>query len=233
MLELIALFSKPRTGAPMQPVSAVSGRAGHGLVGDASADPASPRHVLLVAAHDLQSLDVTAADLRANLVVRGELASLASGAVVSFGSLALRLTIPCEACAYLDTVRPHLAREIGPRRGVLARVLSDGVATLRDRGELPPIALPALSSDWRARVHAIVLAIPPGRVLTYAALARAAGVQRAYIRALPSVLRALAARGAPVERIVPASRLGSVQVWDAARYYAAQEAACGFTGTRS
>jgi alkylated DNA nucleotide flippase Atl1 len=49
--------------------------------------------------------------------------------------------------------------------------------------------------------------------VTYAALARIAGVLPAYCRAMPTVLRSPAARGLPVHRVVPASpdKLGPVQ----------------------
>lgn len=226
MLELRSLHRKPRARAPMETVATLNGVAGHGLVGDAAAHAASPRHVLLVAAADLAALGVTGPDVRANLVVRGDLHGLASGDVVSFGSLALRITIPCEACRRLDHVRPGLAHEIGLRRGVLARVVGDGTASPGDRGHVLPRALPALAVDWKARILSILTRMPTDRVITYAALARAAGVQSTYCRALPAVLRALAARGASIDRVLPdrAAPLDAPR-WDASSLYAAEERA--------
>ena len=242
-LTVLALHVKSRSRAPMQPVATLAGLAGHGLAGDASAHPASPRHVLLVAEPDLAAFAVTASDLRANLTVRGDLAALTSGTVVTFGSLALRITIPCEPCARLDQIRPRLARALHRRRGVLARVVTTGTAALGDRGRVLPHRLPALADDWRARVAALVLAIPTRHVITYAALTRAAGAHAAHCRALPTILRTLGPH-APIHRVIPAdpTRLSpvaahalaregldpttfAVHTWDPATFYAAQEAA--------
>lgn len=243
MFELKALYTKPAAGAPMQAVSKVSGVAGQGIVGDANADPNSPRQVLLVSARDLTVLKVSGRDLRANLVVHGDLRGLRSGSLLRFGTVAVRITIPCEPCGRLNDVRPRLSREIGPRRGVLARVVSSGDASIGDRGSMVPDWAPPLALDWRERVYAILMAMPVGRVLSYSTLARAAGVQQAYCRAMPSVLRSLALRGAPVHRVVPAdpSRIDlrviqelanegidirsglSSYLWSAGLYYSAQE----------
>lgn len=245
MLELSALYTKPQVGAPMQSVHTISGIAGHGIVDDVNADSRSPRQVLLVSDRDLRSLKVSNEDLRANLVMRGDLCELASGNVVVFGTLALRITIPCEACGRLNEVRAGLSREIGTRRGLLARVVSNGHASVGDRGRLLTTNAEPLAYDWRERVYAILMSMPWGCVVSYAALARAVGVQTAYCRAIPSVLRSLAARGAPVHRVVPtdASKLDSHVMrqlrsegvdlqatfsrssWDARLYYSGQESA--------
>jgi alkylated DNA nucleotide flippase Atl1 len=243
MFELKALYIKPRAGAPMQRVDSATGIAGHGLVGDANADPTSPRQVLLVSERDLRFLKLKGDDLRANFVVRGDFGDLASGSVLTFGSLALRITMACEPCGRLNEVRAGLSGDIGSRRGLLARVLSNGKVSVSDRGHtLNEFAQP-LAADWRERVFAILMSLPPGNVLGFAALARAAGVQTAYCRAIPSVLRGLATRGAPVHRVLPAdtSKLDpqvvrqlrnegvdphgnrSSYAWDARLYYSAQE----------
>jgi alkylated DNA nucleotide flippase Atl1 len=207
----------------MVPVGEIEGVAGRGIVGDAGAAADGLRHVLIVAERDLRALGVGAAGLRANVVVDGELEALASGSVVTFGELALRITIGCEACGRLDEVRAGLAKEVGARRGVLARVVGSGRVRIGERGRMAGRAMRALDGDWKERVLEIVRNVPAGSVISYAALARAAGVQATYCRALPSVLRGLAARGAPVERVVPERAVAARPLWDAGGYYAAQE----------
>ncbi|HUQ03372.1 MAG TPA: MOSC domain-containing protein [Kofleriaceae bacterium] len=225
MLELASLYVKPKARAPMQRLREIAGLAGHGLVGDASADAGSPRHVLLVSEDDVRALALDPHDLRANLVVRGNVDGLASGQLLAFGTLVLRITIPCEPCGRLNQVRAGLSKEIGIRRGVLARVLSSGRAEVGDSAAVLPRTSTRLHPDWRDRVDEIVRRVPPDHVVSHAALARAAGVQPAYCRALPTVLRSLASRGAPVHRVMPASALRpSSRVWDAASYFTHDEA---------
>ena len=252
MFEVRALYVKPHPGAPMLRARGVTGLAGAGLAGDCSADPASPRQVLLVDHASLRALRLRGPDLRPNLVLGGDLRALSSGSILDLGDLRLRITIPCEPCAKLDRARPGLFREVGVRRGVLARVLSSGAVQIGDRGRLSPLRAVPLDAIWRARALHIVSQIPRGRVMTYAALARLAGVLPAYCRALPTVLRSSPARGLPVHRVVPSSlgKLGAAQHralldegvdllhglhgldalhppagahWDGAAYYSAQE----------
>jgi alkylated DNA nucleotide flippase Atl1 len=122
---------------------------------------------------------------------------------------------------HLNRVRSGLSNSIAGRRGVLARVIAGGRATLGDRVRIAERMLPSLSADWRERVRTIVMQLPRDRVISYSALARSAGVQRAYCRALPSVLRALANRGVSVERVMRGDATNDS--WDAADLYAAQE----------
>jgi alkylated DNA nucleotide flippase Atl1 len=217
-----ALFVKPRAGAPMVRVAELAGARGRGLADDANASASSPRHVLLASAGDLRALALPDDALRANVVVDGSLDGVASGDVLHVGSLALRITIRCDTCRRLDDERRGLAAQVGARRGVLARVICDGRATVGapvERGG----QLPALAASWHDRVRAIVRAIPRGHVMTYTGLARAAGVQSVYCRALPAVLRKVAAPDVPVDRVVPGHARRDAVEWDASAFYAADE----------
>jgi alkylated DNA nucleotide flippase Atl1 len=227
----------------MLPVPGVTGRAGVGLVGDCNADPASPRQVLLIARGSVRELELRDPDLRANLVVDGDLHLLASGSILDFGELGLRVTIPCEPCRKLEHVRPGLSREVGARRGLLARVLSSGALHVGSRGRISPARAAPLEASWQSRVLHILAQVPEGKVLTYAALATLAGAQPAYCRALPAVLRSASGRGLPIHRVVPAD-VSKVEAahrlrllaegadlrnppdcfWNGADYYSAQEA---------
>lgn len=242
MFTIHSLFLKSRPGTPMRAVRAAEAVSGYGLVGDCNANPASPRQVLLVDRRTILEMGLSGEDLRANVIVDGDLSILQSGMSISFCDVRLRITIPCEPCGKLNAAGPDLSRRIGSRRGVLARVLSAGSLRLGQVGASNPCSLQALAPDWKARVRHIVMQVPEGKVITYAALVTVAGVQSAYCRALPSVLRALEEFNVPVHRVVPSDlrkvdsrhlrRLrregadldaGTAVHWNHAHYFAADE----------
>ncbi|MBL8624675.1 MAG: MGMT family protein [Myxococcales bacterium] len=235
------LLIRPRGGAAMVPVGGATAAAGLGLVGDRSAARHSPRQVLVTSGAVLARHDLTAADVRANLVVAGDVDALRSGTVLRFGAVRIRLTLPCEVCHRLERVRPGLARALAGRRGMLGRVLDDGALAPGLVGGVVGPALPALADDWRARVVDVLRHLPRGRVVTTTRLAAIAGVQVTYCRALPAVLRR-APPDVAVDRVIPAdlTRLAADQrqrlaadgvdvddlaaaTWDGAAYYAASE----------
>jgi alkylated DNA nucleotide flippase Atl1 len=226
----------------MRKVRAVQAIAGLGLQGDCNANAASPRQVLLVSRHALQQNQLRDADLRANLVVDGDVGGFESGTVLLFSEVKLRLTIPCEPCSKLERVRAGLLRAIGPNRGTLARVVSGGCLRVGDPGKLACAVGPKLSPSWKARAQHIINEIPPGSVITYAMLATLVGIQSSYCRAFPRFLQALSENGLPAHRVIPSDvgklsgdhrvRLLSEGViapeikdayWEGALYYLAQE----------
>lgn len=236
------LLVRPRDAAAMVPVGSVGAVAGLGLAGDRSAARHSPRQVLVVSGAGLARHGLTAGDVRANLVVAGEVDALPSGTVLRIGGVRIRVTLPCEVCHRLERVRPGLARALAGQRGVLGRVLDDGALAVGQVAQVERAALPALADDWRARVLDIVRAVPRGRVVTTTALAAIAGVQVTYCRALPAVLRR-APPDVAVHRVIAADprrltpeqrqRLAAEGVdvddlaaaaWDGAAYFAASEA---------
>jgi MOSC domain-containing protein YiiM len=202
----------PRTDRSIA-VDAVQAQADTGLTGDRHADPLSPRQVLLASASVYADLALPGHALGENLLVDLDLdtAALSSGTVLQIGdAVRLRLMFQCEACGYLDAYQAGVAARIGRRRGVLARVLAGGVIHPGDRiRELGP-QLPAWSDDWRERVAQVLCAVPAGMVLTYAQLARLAGVQSTYCRAFPRLVNNLGHAGKAVSNQAAAGR----QTWD-------------------
>jgi hypothetical protein len=172
---------------------------GGGIEGDRHADPLSPRQVLLASAAVYADLALPAHTLGENLLADLDTSTLASGTVLQVGdAVRLRLMFQCEACGYLDLHRAGVSGRIGRRRGVLARVLAGGVIRPGDRIlDLGPL-LPAWDDDWRARVAQVLCAVPDGMVLTYARLARLAGVQSSYCRAFPRLVKSLGHEGRAV-----------------------------------
>lgn len=163
--------------------------AGQGFEGDVHADPISPRQLLLASSSVYESLGLSAHTLRENLLVDVDTASLASGTILQIGAEArIRLMFACEACGQLDLQRPGLARALGNRRGMLARVVDGGTVVAGDTIVQLDERMPPWLDDWRARVTAVLDAAPPGSVVEYGQLARLAGIQSSYCRAFPRFL---------------------------------------------
>lgn len=206
-----ALAIRPSRTDTSIAVAAMQALAGLGVAGDRHADPLSPRQVLLASAAVYADLNLPAHALGENLLLDLDTSQLLSGAVLQIGdAVRLRLMFQCEACGYLDAHKAGVAARIGRRRGVLARVLAGGVIytgdRIRDLGRLPP----AWSDDWRERVAQVLRAVPEGMVLTYAQLARLAGVQSSYCRAFPRLVKSLGHAG----RAVSGQAAAGLQTWD-------------------
>jgi hypothetical protein len=187
-----ALTLRTCHGAAPLPVQTAGAIAGAGLEHDVHADPLSPRQVLLAGTGIYTALALPAHALRENLLLDLDTAQLRSGCVLQVGSaVRLRLMFQCEACGQLERHQPGLSRAAGPGRGILARVLAGGTIRIGDPVRELGALLPAWPDDWTGRVRRVLDAVPPGQVVTYAQLARLAGVQSSYCRAMPSMLRKL------------------------------------------
>jgi len=189
---LTGLTLRATRRAPPRPVDCAEALVGRGLLDDVHADRYSPRQLLLADAGVYADLMLPPHALRENLLLDVDTAALASGTVLQIGeTLLLRLMFQCEACGNLDAFRPGLARALGERRGMLARVIAGGTLRPGDRiRDLGPL-LPAWSDDWRERVLMVLDALPQGYVIEYRDLARLAGVQSTYCRAFPRMIRNL------------------------------------------
>jgi MOSC domain-containing protein YiiM len=190
--KLIALAIRPVNSAASMSAESVRAIAGTGLAGDRHAEPQSPRQVLLASASVYADLSLPAHALGQNLLVDLDTSQLRSGTVLQVGeSVLLRLMFQCEACGYLDARSPGLSARISGRRGILARVLAGGELRPGDRIRALGCPLPIWADDWRERVAQVLRAVPEGKVVSYAQLARLAGVQSTYCRAFPRVIRSL------------------------------------------
>ena len=186
-----------RAGPGVAPAAVESLRVvdGVGILGDVHAHAISPRQLLLASQSAYQDFSLPPHALRENLLVDVDTAGLASGTVLQVGSeVSIRLMFQCEACGGLDAHRPGLARIIGARRGMLARVVSGGLIRRGDTIRQLDTRLPAWPEDWRARVALVLDAMPPGSTIEYRQLARLAGIQSSYCRAFPRVIVQLGPR---------------------------------------
>ena len=187
-----ALAVRPvRSRAPVA-VASVEALAGVGLQGDMHADASSPRQLLLAGAAVYEELALPAHALRENLLADIDTATLSSGTVLHIGrDVLVRLMFQCEACGALDVQRPGLARAIGARRGMLVRVVRGGQIHCGDEICTLDMRMPAWPEDWRARVALVLAAVPADAVIEYKHLARMAGIQSSYCRAVPRLIRQL------------------------------------------
>ena len=184
-----ALALRPAHASPPQRVDSVLALAA-GLAGDVHADALSPRQLLLAGWPAYADLALPPHALRENLLLDLDTAALRSGTVLRVGDeVLLRLMFQCEACGRLDLQRRGLARALGTRRGMLARVLRGGTVRPGDRVRDLGVLLPAWDDDWRARVLRVLAAVPDGCVVEYSRLAHLAGIASTYCRAFPGMLR--------------------------------------------
>jgi hypothetical protein len=126
-----------------------------------------------------------------NLLVDLDTAQLRSGTVLQVGDqVLLRLMFQCEACGYLDAQRAGVSATDRPApRHPRARAGRRHDPSRRPHRRYRAALLPAWDDDWRARVAQVLRAVPDGMVVTYAQLARLAGVQSTYCRAFPRLVK--------------------------------------------
>lgn len=190
--KVVALSIRPAGSAAPFAVERMRLVAGAGAEGDRHADTLSPRQLLLAGADAYAQFALAPHALRENLLLDTDVSGLASGTVLRVGTQALvRVMFVCEACGQLDRHAERLAARIGPRRGMLARVLHGGDVQVDDPVRALDMTFGAWPEDWRERVVQVLAAVPDGRVVTYAQLAHLAGIQTSYCRAFPRLLRGL------------------------------------------
>jgi MOSC domain-containing protein YiiM len=184
-----------RTAHGLQAPGSVRAIDGTGFDQDVHADGLSPRQVLIASASAYDDFSLQPHALRENLLVDFDTAGLSSGTVLQIGDeVRLRLMFQCEACGQLDIRQSGLARKIGTRRGMLARVLAGGVIRRNDTVQDLGLLQTAWSDDWRERILQVLDAVPAQSVIEYKHLARLAGVQSSYCRAFPRMIMNLGAK---------------------------------------
>ena len=85
-----------------------------------------------------ETLDAVGMDpgvVKENITTSGlDLSSLRPGDVIELGNeVRLQITEPCEPCSRLDEVRDGLQAELAGRRGMLATIITGGIASTDDR----------------------------------------------------------------------------------------------------
>lgn len=126
------LFLKPGHGLPMHEVSSCEAVAGKGLRDDISFGR-SRRQVLLIDESILRDFDLSPGDVRENITLSGvDTSGLTKNSRIQIGAVTLQITGPCAPCAFLDSLEEGLSDRMEGKRGVLAKVLSDGTLQVGD-----------------------------------------------------------------------------------------------------
>jgi alkylated DNA nucleotide flippase Atl1 len=200
-MQVIKLLLKTQPQAPMVERSSVELICGAGMAGDINAQVGSPRQLLMADQRSLDRFQLWPGALRENILFDTGLETLVSGHLLQIGTALIRPTFSCEPCAYLETLRPGLARHIKGHRGFLGMVVGSGAIAVGDVVTIHSDRLPGLPETAKGRFYEFVARIPAGKVVTTADIVLALGVTRAYYRVLPSFIRQ-APEDLPVHRIV-------------------------------
>jgi MOSC domain-containing protein YiiM len=132
----IHLCRGPRV--PMGAPQSVEALRDGGLEGDRHGKKGGRRQVLLMDAAVLAAEGLAPGLLRENLTVEGiPVDALPEGARLRVGDAAvLRVTGPCEPCAFVEGIRPGLRARMEGRRGTLAVVEAGGTLRVGDPVEI-------------------------------------------------------------------------------------------------
>ena len=217
------LFLKPHHRSPMQSVSQLVLKVGHGIIDDINAIPISPRQILLVRQEDLNDLSIPPSELRENIVLSGLPAeTFRPGALIQFQrGPTIRLTFYCEPCKRIG----HLVKSgqsIVGKRGILGVVIAAGEIYHHENVQVHPAAFPALPEKPFERFLGFLAKVPSGQVITYKHIIQGIGVANGYYRALPKYLQKAAQLGYPVHRVLDSAGCLSSHMPDQAKLLSAE-----------
>jgi alkylated DNA nucleotide flippase Atl1 len=197
------IFIKALHAMPVQTVRECELLVGEGIHGDVARSTHSPRQVLIVRKEDLNEFDLPIGYLKENLVISGlSRAQFQPGKMLHFeGGSSIHLAFYCEPCKSIAERVKNLKSIVG-RRGVLGVVTKSGNVLTGSHCMSEPSELESMSASAGERVMQVVSCIPSGKVLDYATLLTAAGLQRAYFRVIPTYLKTARTNGLPAHRVV-------------------------------
>ncbi|MBD2504472.1 MGMT family protein [Anabaena azotica] len=200
---ILHLFLKHKQGSEMRQVDELSLKEGYGIAEDMNANPISPRQVLVVRHEDIIDLAIPAGELRENIVIAGITSdNFTSGSLITFDSgAAIRLTFPCEPCKRIAHLVDSL-KTLQYKRGMLGVIIKSGIIRVGNNVQIKPAQFPALSENPYERFLDFILKVPAGKVVTYKHILAAIGVDKSYLRAIPTYLKKTSADNYPIHRIL-------------------------------
>lgn len=137
MAEVLHLFFSIAHRLPMRELPAARAILDRGFANCAHAQPGGKRQVLLMDVETLGVLGLTPGALKENITTRGlKLMELERGQVLRAGEALVEVTLPCEPCRLMDDIRPGLQQELRGRRGMLCRVVREGIIRRGDPVEI-------------------------------------------------------------------------------------------------
>ncbi len=98
---------------------------------------AGKRQILLMDLETLRELDLPPGATKENVTTEGlPVNELPRGQHLRVGGAILELTVPCEPCGLMNDIRPGLQDALRGRRGMLFRVVKEGLIRCGDSIEL-------------------------------------------------------------------------------------------------
>ena len=132
MAELVGIWRSPKRREAMEPLESARVFENEGVEGCAHRR-GGKRNVLFVAVEDLDALGVEPGAVKENFTVRGaEVMKWPLGQRLAIGDAEFEVSMICDPCELMETIRPGLLAEIDGRRGMLARVLKSGQVAVGD-----------------------------------------------------------------------------------------------------
>jgi MOSC domain-containing protein YiiM len=136
MAELVGIWRSPKRREAMEPLESARVFENEGVEGCAHRR-GGKRNVLFVAVEDLEALGVEPGAVKENFTVRGaEVMKWPLGQRLAIGDAEFEVSMICDPCELMETIRPGLLAEIDGRRGMLARVTKTGDVAVGDELQL-------------------------------------------------------------------------------------------------
>jgi MOSC domain-containing protein YiiM len=134
--EIVGIWRSPKRKERMEPLESARVFENEGVEGCAHRR-GGKRNVLFVAAEDLEALGVEPGAVKENFTVRGaEVMKWPVGQRLVIGEAEFEISMVCDPCELMETIRPGLLAEIDGRRGMLARVTKTGDVAVGDELQL-------------------------------------------------------------------------------------------------
>jgi MOSC domain-containing protein YiiM len=134
--ELVGIWRSPKRKELMEPLESARVFENEGVEGCAHRR-GGKRNVLFVAAEDLEALGVEPGAVKENFTVRGaEVMKWPVGQRLAIGDAEFEISMVCDPCELMETIRPGLQAEIDGQRGMLARVTKTGDVAVGDELQL-------------------------------------------------------------------------------------------------
>lgn len=128
MAKVQNLFRAPKKHLPMEELPEVRAVGDTGFEGCAHARPGNPRQVLLVDRETLEAMDLQPGIIRENITTDGlNVNGLEIGQQLRVGEARLEVSMVCNPCDLMESIRAGLRKELWGRRGMLCRVLEGGL----------------------------------------------------------------------------------------------------------
>ncbi|HXN23930.1 MAG TPA: MOSC domain-containing protein [Candidatus Dormibacteraeota bacterium] len=127
MSKVLHLFRAPAKRVPMAEMAEIQAIADAGFEGCAHARPRGQRQVLLMASERLAEFGLRPGIVRENITTQGiDVDALVTGQQVRVGGALLEVSIRCEPCDQMETIRVGLKQALKGKRGTLCRVMEAG-----------------------------------------------------------------------------------------------------------